>query len=64
MARKPVLPPGTNVGRDAGIFQEIGGRGGLKDNFSTVSENKRLPPTSESGNGWVRVDRTPHGHRR
>ncbi len=64
MARKPILPPGTNVGRHAGIYREVGPRGGLKDNFSTVAENKRLPPTIDAGNRWTPVDPTPHGHRK
>ena len=55
--------PGTNVGRDGGIYREIGPRGGPKDNFATVPENHRLPPTTTPGGSWKSVKTTPHGHR-
>ena len=32
--------PGSNVGREGGIYREIGPRGGAKDNFATVPENR------------------------
>ena len=64
MAKQPVLPPGANVGRDGGIYQEVGPRGGPKDNYATVAENRRLPPTTAPGHGWAPVDPTPHGHRK
>ena len=57
------LPPGSANGKTAGIFQESGPRGGLKDNFTTVTEHSRMPPTSKPGSTWVPVDKTPHGHR-
>jgi hypothetical protein len=63
MAKKPTLPPGSSSGRDGGIFQEVGPRGGPRDNYTTVPENRRMPPTSEPGATWKPVDRTPHGHR-
>jgi len=55
--------PGSNVGRQAGIYQEIGPRGGPKDNFATVPEHHRLPPTEQAGATWKPYRVTPHGHR-
>lgn len=55
--------PGQNTGRDGGIYQEVGPRGGLKDNHSTVRDNQRLPPTTTPGNSWVRTNRTPDSKR-
>lgn len=54
---------GSNTGKDGGIFQEVGPRGGKRENFAAVPDNKPLPPTSEAGNGWVRVKRTPDSKR-
>lgn len=59
MAKKP----GSNVGRAGGIYRELGPRGGAKDNFATVPEHHRLPPTSQPGGKWKPVQTTPHGHR-
>lgn len=56
--------PGQNVGSNAGIYQEIGPHGGHHDNFATVAENHRLPPTTSSGSSWKPVKVTPHGHRK
>ncbi len=61
---EPPISPGTNVARNAGIYQETGPRGGLRPNFATGAEGKRLPPTTETGNGWTPVDPTPHGRRK
>ena len=55
--------PGTNTGNKGGIFQEVGPRGGAKPNFATVADNKPLPPTSQSGHGWVPVHTTPNSKR-
>ena len=55
--------PGASVGRDAGVFQEHGPRGGMRDNFATIPENHRAPPTTGKGASWVRIGATPHGHR-
>lgn len=60
MAQKP----GTNTGKDGGIFQEVGPRGGKKDNFSTVKDNERLPPTSKPGHQWEQIKRTPDSSRK
>jgi hypothetical protein len=51
--------PGENTGKDGGIFQEVGQRGGRHEHYVTVADNKSLPPTSEKGQGWVRIHRTP-----
>ena len=34
-------------------------RGGKKDNFATVKDNERFPPTTKAGHGWVLDKRTP-----
>lgn len=46
-------------GKNGGIYQEVGPRGGKKDNFATVKDNERLPPTTKPGHGWVLDKRTP-----
>jgi len=55
--------PGENTGKDGGIYQEVGPRGGAKDNYSTVRDNQKLPPTSKSGNEWKLKKRTPDSKR-
>lgn len=55
--------PGQNTGKDGGIYQEVGPRGGKKDNWATVPDNKPLPPTSQPGNQWDRVKKTPDSKR-
>lgn len=55
--------PGENTGNKGGIFQEVGPRGGKIQNFSTVADNRSLPPTTKSGNSWVQVKRTPDSKR-
>ena len=42
--------PGENTGKDGGIYREVGPRGGLKNNYATVRDNEKLPPTTQSGN--------------
>ena len=59
-----IKKPGENVGSAAGIYQEIGPRGGRRDNFATVPEHRRLPPTTSPGGSWKPVKVTPHGHRK
>jgi len=39
--------PGSSTGKDGGIFQETGLRGGRKDNYATVPDHHRLTPTSK-----------------
>ena len=55
--------PGTNVGNQGGIYQEIGPRGGAKENFTTVPDNKPLPPTTRPGSTWKPVKITPDSKR-
>tara|TARA_R110000772_G_C13198544_1_gene429767 strand:+ start:643 stop:828 length:186 start_codon:yes stop_codon:yes gene_type:complete len=55
--------PGENTGKDGGIFQEVGPRGGKKDNHAAVPDGKPLPPTSAPGNSWERTKRTPDSKR-
>jgi len=56
--------PGTNTGKNGGTFQEIGPRGGRKDNYTTVADHRPLPPTTAPGHTWVQVSRTPDSHRK
>lgn len=63
MASRTPKTPGSNTGKNGGIYQEVGPRGGRKDNYATVRDNERLPPTTESGNKWVQTNRTPDSKR-
>jgi hypothetical protein len=53
--------PGSNSGNQGGIYQEVGPKGGQKDNFTTVPENTKFPPTSKPGDVWKPIKTTPHG---
>jgi hypothetical protein len=55
--------PGENTEKDGGIYQEVGPRGGEKDNFATVKDKERLPPTSKPGHEWKLKNRTPNSSR-
>jgi hypothetical protein len=55
--------PGTNVGKQGGIYQETGPRGGKTDNYATVSDHKTLPPTTGPGRTWTPVKVTPDSKR-
>ena len=55
--------PGENTGKNGGIYREVGPRGGKKDNWTTVSDNKPMPPTSSPGSTWQQVKRTPDSNR-
>lgn len=55
--------PGENTGKNGGIFQETGPKGGLRPNFATVADNKPLPPTSKPNSAWVQVQTTPDSKR-
>ena len=61
--RRLEVLPGVSVGRGAGVFQERGPRGGWRDNYATIPEDHRAPPTTGRGATWVRIDATPHGQR-
>jgi hypothetical protein len=62
--REVVVNPGASVGPDAGVFQECGPREGMRDDFATIPEHHKAPPTTSKGAVWVRVKATPHGHRK
>ena len=53
------LKPGENSKKDGGIYQEIGPRGGKKDNFVTIADGKTAPPTSKPGSSWEPLVITP-----
>lgn len=55
--------PGESSGKDGGIFQEIGKRGGRKPNFATVPDNTPMPPTTAPGDKWVPIKKTPDSKR-
>ncbi len=55
--------PGQSTGNKGGIFQEVGPRGGKQPNYTTVPDNKPLPPTTQPGHGWVPVKTTPNSKR-
>jgi len=57
------LKPGQNTGKNGGIYQERGPRGGKVGNYSTIPDNKPAPPTSKPNSTWERVNRTPDSHR-
>ena len=58
------LKPGENSGKDGGIYQEIGSRGGKKGNFSTIPDDHTAPPTTKPGNAWQQINRTPDSTRK
>ena len=62
MGNQPIKP-GQNTGSDGGIYQEVGPRGGLKDNFATIPDNHQAPPTTQPGHKWQRIHRTPDSKR-
>jgi hypothetical protein len=55
--------PGTNSGEQGGIYQEVTPGGKRLPNFTTVPENRRMPPTEKPGDTWKPISRTPHGKR-
>lgn len=59
-----ILKPGQNTGKTGGIFQEVGPRGGRQDNYTTVPDNRPLPPTTKPGHAWVPVKTTPDSSRK
>lgn len=63
MEMKMALKPGENSGKDGGIYQERGPRGGMKDNYATIPDNKPAPPTQNGGSTWVPKSRTPDSKR-
>lgn len=57
------LKPGENSGKDGGIYQEIGPRGGHRNNFTTIKDNTKAPPTSKPNSLWKSIKRTPDSKR-
>jgi len=55
--------PGSSSGNNGGIYREEGPRGGKRDNYATVPDNTRFPPTTSPGAAWVPVKRTPDSKR-
>jgi hypothetical protein len=55
--------PGENTGSNGGIYQEVGPRGGKLPNYTTVPDNRQLPPTTKPGHAWVPVKVTPNSKR-
>lgn len=55
--------PGQNTGNQGGIYQEVGPRGGKQPNYTTVPDNRQLPPTTKQGHGWTPVKVTPNSNR-
>ncbi|WP_095921845.1 hypothetical protein [Rahnella victoriana] len=57
------LKPGESSGKDGGIYREIGPRGGKTDNYSTIPDGHKAPPTTRPGATWEPVKRTPDSKR-
>jgi hypothetical protein len=57
------MKPGQNTGNGGGIFQEVKPNGGKVPNYSTVPDNRPLPPTTKPGNTWSPVKTTPNSKR-
>lgn len=57
------LKPGQSSGKNGGVYQETGPRGGKKDNYATIADNKTAPPTTTKGGTWEQVKRTPDSKR-
>jgi hypothetical protein len=55
--------PGQSTGNQGGIYQQVGPRGDKQPNYSTVPDNRPLPPTTKPGHGWVPVKVTPDSDR-
>ncbi len=53
------MKPGEKTGTRGGIFQEVGPRGSRQPNFSTVPDNRQMPPTTKPGHAWTPVNITP-----
>lgn len=55
--KKSTLNPGHEAPR-SGQYEEVGPRGARTGHEVTVPKDRRLPPTSKAGNGYVLVDAT------
>ncbi|MBF0480762.1 MAG: hypothetical protein HQK81_01675 [Desulfovibrionaceae bacterium] len=59
MGKAKEVKPGQRTGKDGGIFQEQGPKGGMRPNFATIPDNTTAPPTSKPNSTWKEIDRTP-----
>ena len=57
------LKPGDNTGKNGGIYQQVGPRGGDQPNYATIPDNHTVPPTTKPGHVWRPVDITPDSKR-
>lgn len=57
------IKPGESSGKDGGIYREVGPRGGKKDNYATIPDDKPAPPTQNKGSSWEQIERTPDSSR-
>lgn len=57
------MKPGQDTGRNGGIYQETGPRGGRLPSYVTVPDHKPLPPTSKPNHHWEPVKITPDSRR-
>jgi len=57
------IKPGQNTGDGGGIFREIGPRGGRQPNYTTVPDNRQMPPTTKPGHAWTPAKVTPDSKR-
>jgi hypothetical protein len=55
--------PGESSGKEGGIFQQTDPRGGKQPNFTTVPDNRPMPPTTKPGHTWTPVKTTPDSKR-
>ena len=55
--------PGSNTGKQGGIFQEVRPSGKPVSNYATVPDNRPLPPTTKPGNVWKPTAKTPDSKR-
>lgn len=53
------MKPGENSKKDGGIYQETGPRGGKKENYATIADNTKAPPTSKPNSTWEPIKLTP-----
>ncbi|WP_040977249.1 hypothetical protein [Necropsobacter massiliensis] len=58
------IKPGELTDKEGGIYQEIGPRGGLKDNFVTIRDHEKAPPTTQPGHSWKQIHKTPDSKKR
>ena len=56
--------PSENSGKRGGVYQQVGPRVGKTENFTTVRDNQRFPPTTQPNHTWAPVKVTPDSKRR